>query len=57
MADAFIYDHVRTPRGRARNVSPGLADRIDATEHHVVDAVGVELVAVANGGERLCGER
>ena len=33
-------------RRRARDVAAGLADRIDAAQHHVVDQRGVELVAV-----------
>src|SRR6476660_1176068 len=41
---------------RAGDVAPGFTDRIDATEHHVVDQRGIELVAILYGGERLTGE-
>ena len=43
-------------RRRARDVAAGLADRIDAAEHHVIDQRRVELVAVLDRGERLRGE-
>ena len=39
-------------RRRARDVAARLADRIDATHDHVIDQRRVELVALADGGER-----
>jgi hypothetical protein len=35
------------------DVAARLADRIDAAEYHIVDLLCVELVAVADGGQRL----
>ena len=32
-------------RRRARDVAAGLADRIDAAQHHVIDQRGIEVVA------------
>jgi len=37
-------------RGRARDVAAGLADRINAAQHHVVDQRRIELVALAHRG-------
>ena len=42
----------RDDRGGARDVGALLADRHDAAQHHVVDQVGVELVAVADRLQR-----
>ena len=43
----------RHDRRDARDVAAGLADRIDAAQHHVVDQLGIELVALLERGERL----
>ena len=43
----------RHQRGGARDVAAGFPHRIDAAQHHVVDELRVELVAVLDGGERL----
>ena len=43
-------------RRRAGDVGAGLADRIDDTEHDVVDHGGIEIVAALDGAERLAGE-
>ena len=43
-------------RRGAGDVAAGLAHRIDAAKHHVVDHAGVELVALLDGAERLRGE-
>src|SRR5262249_14469330 len=43
-------------RGAARDIATGLADRIDAAEHHVVDQIGIELVAALDRADRLGGE-
>ncbi len=42
--------------GGARDVAARLAHRIDATQYHVVDQLGVEGAALLDGGERLGGE-
>ncbi len=43
--------------GEARNVTAGLAHRIDHAEHHVVDAVGSEIVALLQRPQRHGGQR
>jgi hypothetical protein len=43
-------------RGTARDVAAGLAHRIDAAEHHVVDQARIELAPALDRPERLGGE-
>ena len=43
----------RVDDGGAGDVAAGLADRVDAAHHHVVDLGGVQFVAVAHRFERL----
>ena len=43
----------RDDRRGARDVAAGLADRIDAAEHHVVDQLRIELVALLDRRQRL----
>jgi hypothetical protein len=38
---------------RARDIAAGLADRIDATEHNVIDQRWIELIAIFDGSKRL----
>jgi acetyl-CoA C-acetyltransferase len=45
MPEAYIYDHVRTPRGRGK-----------PAEHHVVHLPRVEAVAVLERAQRRLGE-
>ena len=42
--------------GGARDVAARLAHRIDAAQHHVIDQLGVERIALPDAGERLGGE-
>ena len=51
-----VVPETRYKRSRARDVAARFADRIDATEHDVVDELGVELVTVLDGRKRLRGE-
>jgi hypothetical protein len=41
----------------ARNIAARLAHRIDAAQHHIIDQRRIELVALADGGQRMARQR